>query len=348
MSSVALKDYPEATFNGFTKRLRLKPSINVNIYPEYIGYYLRSPKVRDQITSFSTLTTRASLNNSMLNMIEIELPLLGEQKSIGDTLSSLDEKIELNNQINKNLEEMAQAIFKSWFIDFKPFQDGEFEESELGKIPKGWKVGYLNEIGEIVGGGTPSKKRDDYYTSTGIPWVTPKDLSENKDKYISRGTTDITELGLKESSAKLMPKGTVLFSSRAPIGYIAIAKNEVTTNQGFKSVIPKKEFGSEFIYYLLKFNTELIENMATGTTFKEISGSAMKKVPIIIPNINMVKKFNDVANSLGNLIQKNEEENKVLGDIRDTEIYTLSLHDALPIWDCRCTTSPRMNWNRPH
>lgn len=146
MSAVALKDYPEATFNGFTKRLRIKPDVSVKIYPKYIGYYLRSAEVRNQIYSFSTLTTRSSLNNSMLEKIKVRLPRYGEQKTIADGLFCIDKKIELNNDIVKTLEEMAQALFKRWFVDFEfpnenrePYKSsgGEFEDSELGLIPSG-------------------------------------------------------------------------------------------------------------------------------------------------------------------------------------------------------------------
>jgi type I restriction enzyme S subunit len=240
------------------------------------------------------------------------------QKYIGNLYYDLSMAIELNNQINKNLEEMAQAIFKSWFVDFEPFRDGEFEESELGLIPKGWRVGKLSDVGEIIGGGTPSKSKPEYYSEIGIPWITPKDLSINKNKYISRGEIDISELGLRESSARLMPKGTVLFSSRAPIGYIAIAKNAVTTNQGFKSVVPFENISSEYIYLLLKNSINEIESRATGSTFKEISGGEMKKVPIILPPKEIIRKFNEIATTLGKTQASLEDENSILMSIRDT------------------------------
>ena len=248
----------------------------------------------------------------------VHLPTLSEQKAIAATLSALDDMIELNNQINKTLEEMAQAIFKSWFVDFEPFKDGEFEESELGLIPKGWRVGKLSDVGEIIGGGTPSKSKPEYYSEIGIPWITPKDLSINKNKYISRGEIDISELGLRESNARLMPKGTVLFSSRAPIGYIAIAKNAVTTNQGFKSVVPFENISSEYIYLLLKNSINEIESRATGSTFKEISGGEMKKVPIILPPKEIIRKFNEIATTLGKTQASLEDENNILMSIRDT------------------------------
>ena len=139
-----------------------------------------------------------------------------------------------------------------------------------------WIECKISDIGTVVGGSTPSTKRTENYENGTVAWITPKDLSVNKAKFITHGENDITELGLKNSSATIMPKGTVLFSSRAPIGYIAIATGEITTNQGFKSVVPKPEIGTAFVYYFLKQNLPIIEGMASGSTFKEVSGSTMK------------------------------------------------------------------------
>lgn len=286
--------------------------------PEFVYWMFRSNYIQDQINALKTGSAQPQLPITIMRTIKVLKPKLCEQKVIAATLSALDDMIELNNQINKTLEEMAQAIFKSWFVDFEPFKNGEFEESELGLIPKGWRVGKLSDVGEIIGGGTPSKSKPEYYAEIGIPWITPKDLSINKNKYISRGEIDISELGLRESSARLMPKGTVLFSSRAPIGYIAIAKNAVTTNQGFKSVVPFENISSEYIYLLLKNSVNEIESRATGSTFKEISGGEMKKVPIILPPKEIIRKFNEIATTLGKTQASLEDENNILMSIRDT------------------------------
>ena len=174
------------------------------------------------------------------------------------------------------------------------------------------------DLGAVVGGSTPSKAKKEYYCETGIPWITPKDLSSNKNKFVNRGDVDITELGLQKSSAKVMPAGTVLFSSRAPIGYMAIAKNEVTTNQGFKSVVPNENIGTAYIYYYLKYNLEKIESMASGSTFKEVSGTAMKNIEAIIPDETVLKEFNMQCSALFKQQETLEEENQILMDMRDT------------------------------
>ena len=191
---------------------------------------------------------------------------------------------------NHNLEEQAQALYKSWFVDFAPFMDERFVDSELGKIPEGWYVGTLSELGDIVAGGTPSKAKPEYYTNNGIAWLTPKDLSVKCNKFTSRGETDITEDGYKNSSAKLMPRGSILFSSRAPIGYISIAKGDICTNQGFKSVVPRYA-GTGYLYYWLREHTDAIESQASGSTFKEASGSLMKSFPAIIPDKIVLDSF---------------------------------------------------------
>lgn len=222
-----------------------------------------------------------------------------------------------NRQINDNLEQQAQALFKSWFVDFEPFKDGKFVESELGMIPEGWRVGTLSDLGDIIGGGTPSKTKDEYFTKDGIAWLTPKDLSINNTKFTSKGSIDITDIGYKNSSAKIMPRGSVLFSSRAPIGYITIAKNNICTNQGFKSVIPHNA-GTAFIYYLLRNNVSNIESQATGSTFKEASGSLMKSLKTIIADKKVLDNFESIVASIFVKQEKNECENQNLTSLRKT------------------------------
>lgn len=283
----------------------------------FLGYNLINQQYN--IESLATGSTgQTELPRARLaSEIEILLPPLDEQRRIAGILGSLDDKIELNRRINANLEAQAQALFRSWFVDFEPFRDGPFVDSELGKIPQGWKVGTLSEIGDVIGGGTPSKIVPEYYTDNGIAWITPKDLSTNNCKFTSKGETDISELGYKNSSVKLMPRGSVLFSSRAPIGYISIAKNEICTNQGFKSIVPKKA-GTCFIYYFLQNNTSKIESMASGSTFKEASGGLMKSLNVIIPSNKILTAFEEAIQPLFNMQEHNEDENARLSALRDT------------------------------
>ena len=258
------------------------------------------------------------ITKSSMEKMNIRIPKnLEDQHRIASILSSLDRKIELNNKINADLEEMAQAIFKNWFVDFEPFKDDKFVDSELGMIPEGWKVGRLDEIADVVGGSTPSKAKPEYYTQKGIAWLTPKDLSNHPAVYTSRGEIDITEEGYNSTSTKLMPKGTILFTSRAPIGYISIAQNDICTNQGFKSLVPKKA-GTCFLYCFLKCVTPEIENKSTGSTFKEASGSLMKSLQVIMPEQKVFEDFETIVSPLFARIESLEKENSRLSTLRDT------------------------------
>ena len=177
-----------------------------------------------------------------------------------------------------------------------------------------WKEVTLEEIGTIVGGATPSTKRTSFYDGD-IPWLTPKDLSANSNKYIFRGERNITAEGFNSCSCKMLPKGSVLFSSRAPIGYVAIAASEMCTNQGFKSVIPNEDTDSEFLYYLLKYNKDNIVSQGSGTTFAEVSGKTMKGIEVVVP-----KEVDDqrrIASILSSLDRKIELNNKINVDLEE-------------------------------
>ena len=172
-----------------------------------------------------------------------------------------------------------------------------------------WKQIKIGEIGDVIGGGTPSTNNDLYYGED-IPWITPRDLSGYQSMYISKGARGITKLGLMNSSARILPKGTVLFSSRAPIGYVAIAENEVTTNQGFKSIVcDEKIANNKFIYYSLLFNKEKIESVASGSTFKEISGNVLKNLEILLPDIKAQEEIAEILSSLDDKIELNRKIN---------------------------------------
>ena len=165
--------------------------------------------------------------------------------------------------------------------------------SETPNPPQGWTIKTLGEIGEIVSGGTPSTTQADNFGGN-IAWITPADLSNHNDKFISQGKRNISKKGLKSSSARLVPKGTILFSSRAPIGYVAIASNSLCTNQGFKSLIPKENVFSEFVYYYLLNAKSLAESYASGTTFKEISAKSFSKLPIPLPPLQTQKQIVEI------------------------------------------------------
>lgn len=273
------------------------------ILPDYLYYILRTPffrkNVKDNYGSGSAIP-RIILKD--FKRMPICYPSIKHQKEIISILVALDQHIMTNQKISDNLEQQAQSYFQELFVD--------------NASPE-WTTGTISDLGTVVGGSTPSKAKPEYYTESGIAWITPKDLSINKSKFVSHGENDITELGLKNSSAAIMPEGTVLFSSRAPIGYIAIAAGEVTTNQGFKSVVPKPEIGTPFVYFFLKNTLPVIEGMASGSTFKEVSGSTMKNVPAVIPDAETLAKFSDFCAPIFAQQRILEEQNQSLATLRD-------------------------------
>ena len=280
--------------------LRANPEICDNYY---LLYSLQSRYVQHQISwSEGTGTTVSNLRIPHLEQLKIPYLPLSKQRQVSSVLRCLEGKIEQNRVINDNLEQQAQSYFQELFVD--------------NASPE-WTTGTISDLGTVVGGSTPSKAKPEYYTESGIAWITPKDLSINKSKFVSHGENDITELGLKNSSAAIMPEGTVLFSSRAPIGYIAIAAGEVTTNQGFKSVVPKPEIGTPFVYFFLKNTLQVIEGMASGSTFKEVSGSTMKNVPAVIPDAETLAQFSDFCAPIFEQQRTLEEQNQSLATLRD-------------------------------
>ena len=283
----------------------------------YLKYYLLSNVGQQRLKARETGTTVTGIKQSELREVLVDCPPYDYQQKIASILKSLDDKIECNRRINENLEQQAQALFKSWFVDFEPFKNQPFVQSELGMIPQGWRVGTLEEIGDVIGGSTPSKAKPEYYTEDGIAWLTPKDLSVSNAKFTDRGEIDITQEGYNSCSTKLMPKGTVLFSSRAPIGYITIAKNDICTNQGFKSVVPSYA-GTAFIYCYLKAATPNIENKATGSTFKEASGSLMKSLQLVIAPKDIMDSFEERMKPIFAEQECVEDESRRLAELRDT------------------------------
>lgn len=271
--------------------------------PTYLYYVLADDNFFNYATATSKGTKMPRGDKSAIMEYCVPDFGIGVQRKIGSLLRSIDQRIVVNSKINDNLQQQAQSYFQELFV--------------VNADPK-WTTGTISDLGDVVGGSTPSKAKPEYYTESGIAWITPKDLSINKSKFISHGENDITELGLRDSSATIMPEGTVLFSSRAPIGYIAIAAGEVTTNQGFKSVVPKPEIGTAFVYFFLRHNLPVIEGMASGSTFKEVSGNTMKNIPAFIPDAETLARFNDLCTPIFAQQRILEEQSQSLAALRDS------------------------------
>ena len=299
----AYVDFSPIDYIASTKLMVIRAKKDV-VSPKYLYYFLKntSTVAELQLLAETRSGTFPQITFSEVANLTIPVPSLAVQEVIVQTMQCLEDKITCNEQINDNLEQQAQSYFQELFVD---------------NADPEWAIGTISDLGTVVGGSTPSKAKPEYYTESGIAWITPKDLSNNKSKFVSHGENDITELGLRNSSASIMPEGTVLFSSRAPIGYIAIAAGEVTTNQGFKSVVPKPEIGTPFVYFFLKNTLPVIEGMASGSTFKEVSGSTMKNVPAVIPDAETLAKFSDFCAPIFAQQRILEEQNQSLATLRD-------------------------------
>jgi len=308
---------------------------------EFVYYFLKTQYL--QLRSLSS-GVRKNLNSNDIKEFEINLPdNITSQKQIASVLSSLDSKIALNNRINTELEAMAKTIYDYWFVQFDfpvsasidgvtprhPVNDQlQGYKSSGGKmvwneelkreIPEGWEVGTLLDLGDIVGGSTPPREVNEYFCNNGTAWITPKDLSLNQgNKFITKGELDVSESGIKAASLNIMPKGTILLSSRAPIGYLAISREKVTTNQGFKSFVPNKGYSTEYVYYSVKNMIPTIENNAAGSTFKEVSASTLKSIKVCLAQKELIEEYNKRVRAIFNRQNLLEQENQHLSSLRD-------------------------------
>jgi len=294
----------------------------------FVKYLLSTKEFQKYIMLVAHGSTIKNLAPSQIADYVPELPDDIDVDRVAMLLKSIDDKIESNKQIVNTLEKMAKTLYDYWFVQFDfPDSNGhpyktsggkmEWNETLSREIPVGWEVGQVSDLGEVVAGGTPSTEYPEYFASDGIAWITPKDMSLLDGKYIFHGATDISEEGLKNSSAKLMPAGSVVYTTRAPIGYVAIAGNDVCTNQGFKSVVPKKEFGTEFVYYTLKSLEVHFKNVGNGSTFSEVSKETFSTVPICIPPRKIISYFMDTVDRLSDMQKKTQLENRKLIALRD-------------------------------
>lgn len=304
--------------------------LNKNIVDvDYVYYYFSQKHLNSYINKLSSQSSQPNLNLDLLGKLEFDLIDLDSQRKIASVLSALDSKIELNNRINAELEAMAKTIYDYWFVQFdfsnakgKPYKASGgkmvYNEELKREIPLGWRVGTLNDLGEIIGGSTPPTDQIENFDSNGTPWITPKDLSIIAgNKFITRGELSVSKKGVQSASLNKMPAGTILLSSRAPIGYMAIAREDVTTNQGFKSFVPSNGYSTPIVYYLVKNALPVIVNHASGSTFKEVSGSVLKSIKIILPSIDISNKLTEILEPIFKRQDNSELENQKLSELRD-------------------------------
>jgi len=309
--------------------------------PRFVFYFLRTLG----LGSYNSGSAQPSLNRNFISPIPIRVPKPAEQRAIAEVLSMIDDKIELNRRTNETLEGMAQSIFRDWFVDFGPVRRKQAgatypveimgglttdlsKASELAslfpavldenEVPAGWELRAIGDVVEISGGSTPSTAQETLWQPAIHRWATPKDLAGMSDLALFDTGRRISDEGLAGITSGLLPAGTVLLSSRAPIGYLAIAQQPVAINQGFIALKPTKDFGSAYLYEWCKANMEAIVANANGSTFQEISKKNFRPIASALPaDSAIVRAFCDLAAPLVDRIVCAATENRTLAETRD-------------------------------
>jgi type I restriction enzyme S subunit len=303
----------------------------------FLSYFLVSPVMQSCMLSMASAgATRQALTKGMIENFRIPQFELEKQKAIASILGALDDKIELSRRMNATLEAMALALFKSWFVDFDPVRakseghhpfgmDAEtvalfpsrLVPSTLGDIPVGWTVDEIGNVVTAVGGSTPSTENPEYWIGGQHAWATPKDLSALKSPVLLSTERRITDAGIRVISSGLLPSGTVLMSSRAPIGYIAIAETPVAINQGFIAITCNKSLPNLYVWQWLQTNLDMIKSHANGSTFQEISKGSFRPLPCIVPESKVLEKFQAIVLPIWQKLVTNEKERLGLEKTRD-------------------------------
>ena len=282
---------------------------------DYILYFLQYKKP-DLLSLSQGGATRNALTKGMIEDLQIPLPPLSKQAEIVRVLKSFDDKIEVNRRINDNLEQQAQALFKSWFVDFEPFRDQPFVESELGMIPEGWRVGTLTSFGKIICGKTPSKAEPSYYGGD-MPFIKIPDM-HNK-VFVEQSEDSLSQLGDESQPAKRIPPYSILVSCIATVGLVCINTKESHTNQQINTIIPDFPFFRYYLYQKLLSIKDYLNNLGRGgTATLNVNTKIFGNIKIIRPLDNVLLKYEELATPLFNMIESNQQESRRLAKLRDT------------------------------
>ena len=289
---------------------------------DFAFYLISSNLVKQQLSAAAQQTKIRHTSPDKIKDCIVWIPELEEQKRIGKLLRTIDLKIELNFKLNHNLEAMAKQLYDYWFVQFDfPDENGKPYKSSGGKmvwdkrlkreIPLLWKAKMVEEVADVYNGATPSTVNELNYGGD-IVWITPKDLSDQKQKFVYQGERNISQVGYDSCSTHLLPSNTILMSSRAPIGLLAIAKTELCTNQGFKSFVSKSKNIATYLYYYLQYHITQIEQLGTGTTFKEVSREDILKFPMLKPSDNVLDLWEEMVSALNDRQLEIQKENESL------------------------------------
>ncbi len=337
---------PEEGFLCGTGAIRLRISKgNGTVCAEYLSHLLADPASIAWFKFHAIGATMPNLNEGIIRNFPLHLPNYSYQRSVAIFLSALDDKIELNRRMNETLEAMGQAIFRDWFVDFGPVRrkmagatdpaaimggltPDPTRAAELAalfpnalsddNLPLGWSEKSIGELVDIAGGSTPSTAEESLWQPAEHRWATPKDLSNMSDLALFETGRRISSAGLAKITSGLLPVGTVLLSSRAPIGYLAVAQAPVAINQGFIALRPTDDFGSAYLYLWCKANMEAILANANGSTFQEISKKNFRPITSATPSeCSLIRAFSQIVDPMFARIVSAAAENGTLAETRD-------------------------------
>ena len=283
----------------------------------YLKYYLQSGKGQKSLSARESGTTVTGIKQAELRRVDIEYPAYDDQRRIASILTSLDRKIELNNKINADLEEMAQAIFKNWFVDFEPFKDGKFVDSELGMIPEGWRVGTIGDIVEFQNGFAFSSK--DFSENGEYKIITIKSVQDGC--LVTEGSSKVTEYPTKMPAYCKLQSGDILLSLTGNVGRCClVTETNLLLNQRVAKIKAKECYDNSFSYALfrLKETKELLISISRGTAQANLSPVEASKLPMVIPSEDARKKFSMISGSIMDKITSIHIENRTLSTLRDT------------------------------
>lgn len=290
-------------------------NVSENFDLNFIYYVVASQQFKNAITQLATGTTIKNVSLETMRNYSFFAPNIEEQKRISSFLSFLDDKIELNRRINANLEAQAQALFRSWFVDFEPFRDGPFVDSELGKIPQGWKVGNYTDIVEIKGGGTPKTGIQEYWDGT-IPFFSPKDVGASC--FVLDTEKHITAKGLENCNSSLFQTNTVFITARGTVGKVVMTGTEMAMNQTNYALLGKQNISQYYVYHITRQLVTRLLKKANGAVFNAITTRDFTSEQIVMPPFSTIRQFSDVVKPIYENILLNDVQSNRLSALRDT------------------------------
>lgn len=296
----------------------LKIRCNNEVNSRFIAYLLSTAECKKWITGNAVGTTMLNLSKGILSNLPLLVPSHEDQRRIASILSSLDRKIELNNKINADLEEMAQAIFKNWFVDFEPFKGGKFVDSELGMIPEGWKVGRADDFYQINIGKTPPRKEHKWFSTNPADkiWVSIANMG-NSGIFISDSSEYLTKEAVDRHNIIMVPRNTILLSFKLTVGRVAIADKELTTNEAIARFILSDDKYMEYLYLYLK-NFDYNSLGSTSSIATAVNSKTIKGMQMLQPSDKIIDAFHIQVNPIFEKIRSLTKENSRLSLLRDT------------------------------